>query len=151
MIQILSQFKVLLPNWYFESLKEIKVYPLFDLQVWNKEINVFWMPQNEIQSNLCITTNPRDPEFVSVVDGWSLLRGIFMQLRPKLVLQNGDHCMQVVAIWKWTLAQVWLLNHFSVQNSTSNLWVKIWWGKRAFNALLASTTITVERRRPTTA
>ncbi len=50
----------------------------------------------------------RDPKFVTVVDRWSLLRCRFMSVRPKLGLQNGDRCRQVVVIRRLLLAQVWL-------------------------------------------
>jgi hypothetical protein len=76
-----------------------------------------------------------DPKFVAVVDRWSLVRGRFTLSRLQLGLQNGGRCRQVVAIRRWSLAQVWLLllyltlffGHFSLPYccwdvSTSKNW-----------------------------
>jgi hypothetical protein len=57
--------------------------------------------------------HPWNPTFVAVVDRSSLFRGRFTSLRPKLGLQNGGRYWQVVAIRRWSLAQVtYLIRRF---------------------------------------
>ena len=52
--------------------------------------------------------HPQDPNFVAVVDRWSLFRGNFMLWQVKMEPLDSGHCWQLVVFWRWSLAQVWL-------------------------------------------
>ncbi len=66
-----------------------------------------------MQSNLCL-----DPKIVADIDIWLLFRGHLCKKKFQNGPQNGGRYKQVVAIWRWSLAQVRLLSRFKtvVQN-----------------------------------
>ncbi len=49
--------------------------------------------------------HPCFPKKVAIVDRWSLLGG-HLDIKGLIRLQNSGRCRQVVAIWRWSLAQV---------------------------------------------
>ena len=69
---------------------------------------------------------PWNPKIVAVVERWSLFRGSFLLSKLKMWPQNGGRYRQVVAIWRWSLAQVRLCHcrkPSSRDNNTRNvLW-----------------------------
>ncbi len=69
------------------------------------------LPQDETALctvKLVYNDHPLDPKFAAVVDKWSLFRDISTLWVVKLGLQNSVRCRQLVAIRRWSLAQVWL-------------------------------------------
>ncbi len=88
---------------FFCLLSEFLQWSQASFSVAMDVVNIFWHTVKLVYND-----HPRDHKFVAVVDRWSLFRGSSMLQRFKLGLQNGGCCRQVVAIRRWSLAQVWL-------------------------------------------
>ena len=67
----------------------------------------YWSNQTRNTVKPVYNDHPWDPNIVAVVDRWSLFRGHLFYKKSKWDLKSG-RCRQVVAIWGWSLAQVWL-------------------------------------------
>ncbi len=95
-----------------------KVWKKFKLKQFMK---IKYVVQWNSNTNMCTVKlvyndHPWDPEFVAVIDRWSLFRGSFMLWKFKLGPQNCGRCRQGVVIWRWSLTQVWLYLQKILQN-----------------------------------